>query len=855
MNKRLKKQGKKAFTALLVICLMFVTLWGNSVRAEEGETVPAPVEVSSWDELQNAMEQASDGDVIKIMNPVNVPVGSNLGYSDKRITLQKGCQTGTVIFEWTDEPWVGSLIQNVVFDGAEIVGGGVYVSSNAHETFHNVSFINCYSESSPGALYTAGNTNIIMNYCTFENNKGLNGGHVMFGGSATLGNCILKNGYAAIRGGAICCGVGCVTLNDCIVTGNSAGFEGGGISNVQFNSTISIQNSKIYDNHADVGSDIFTNADYTIDTDLEALQALYESDGYTVTGWEITSVVKEENEYFAIKLGYSDTPVIPPTDEEQNQYYASNSSEFINYVSSAKDGDVITITDEINLGTDVQLGDDTKHLTVKRGTASSHIIMGVGCNIDVKNITFDGCGENAPDSFIQTSSTATFTDCTFMNCSDVEHISNSLAQGGVFNVQGGSGEFNNCIFKDNYGLIGGHMAIMNDSIVTLKGCTLASGGAVSNGGAVVVNSENATCHIIDCVITGNQALDYGGGVSNGGTLTVTGSKIYNNTATNGGADIATKITGNTTLNDTLEQLNELFGADNLQVTGWVCDYDFQENVYIPDVNPEQEKALLKLSYSALPPVTPPTDEPGTDNPPSEQPSDAPTGSPSDQGGTGGNNNQTTPPDTGNNGSSANNGNTGNPPSNNTPSNNSNSTVTSSDNSSTDTSDRSDNSTHTSNTTTTNDNSDRSTTTNNDTSDRSTVNNYYYTTTTPQAEQGQQSTSAAVNESDQNVGTASSDEENQEQGQENPLQTLANIAPNIKMDLKGVNCVLECDESGAYSISITSSDDDPVQNAQQESTHSEFPWLNVVQIILLAAILLSLIWQNKPRRQGNIQEQE
>lgn len=588
MNKRLLKHGKKAFTALLVVCLMLVTLWGNSVRAEEGETVPAPVEVNSWDDLQAAMEQASDGDVIKIMNPINVPVGSNLGYSDKRITLQKGCQTGTVIFEWTDEPWVGSLIQNVVFDGAEIVGGGVYVSSNGNETYHNVSFINCYSESSPGALYTAGNTTLTMNYCTFENNKGLNGGHIMFGGSATLGNCILKNGYAAIRGGAICCGVGCVTLNDCIVTGNSAGFEGGGISNVQFGSTISIQNSKVYGNHADVGSDIFTNANYTIDTDLEALQALYEADGYMVTGWEITSVMKEENEYFAIKLGYTDTPVAPPADEPP------------------------------------------------------------------------------------------------------------------------TGE----------------------------------------------------------------------------------------------------------------------------------------------------------------PITPPTDEPGTDtpstdNPPSEQPSenpsdapsDAPTGSPSDQGGTGGNNNQTTPPDTGNNGSSANNGNTGNPPSNNTPSNNSNSTVTSSDNSSTDTSDRSDNSTHTSNTTTTNDNSDRSTTTNNDTSDRSTVNNYYYTTTTPQAEQGQQSTSAAVNESDQNVGTASSDEENQEQGQENPLQTLANIAPNIKMDLKGVNCVLECDESGAYSISITSSDDDPVQNAQQESTHSELPWLNVVQIVLLAAILLFLIWQNKPRRQGNNQEQE
>lgn len=83
----------------------------------------------------------------------------------------------------------------------------------------------------------------------------------------------------------------------------------------------------------------------------------------------------------------------------------------------------------------------------------------------------------------------------------------------------------------------------------------------------------------------------------------------------------------TTLTDTVEQLNELFSTDNLEVTGWVCDYDFDENIYIPDVDPTKENALLKLEYSEKQPETPeptePTDpvEPSEPSEPSTEPSE------------------------------------------------------------------------------------------------------------------------------------------------------------------------------------------------------------------------------------------
>ena len=46
----------------------------------------------------------------------------------------------------------------------------------------------------------------------------------------------------------------------------------------------------------------------------------------------------------------------------------------------------------------------------------------------------------------------------------------------------------------------------------------------------------------------------------------------------------------------LSSLQELFVEDNIIIHGWVCDYDFEEGIYIPNVEPTAENALLKLDY-------------------------------------------------------------------------------------------------------------------------------------------------------------------------------------------------------------------------------------------------------------------
>lgn len=544
-----------------------------------------------------------------------------------------------------------------------------------------------------------------------------------------------------------------------------------------------------------------------------------------------------------------------------------DSYEFRNAVKDAKDGDIISVYGAIEINTSVQIGSDTKHLTIQRVDENSYIIFNY-VNVEVTNTVFDGMGKKSSYSWITTNYEAIFTDCTFQNCGSSENLSSSGSVGGAVKVQSGSCVFNNCVFSDNYALSGGHIAVLSDSQVELNYCTLKNGGAVSNGGAIANNSFTSSCNIVGGEITGNQALDFGGGVSNAGTMSITGVKLYDNSAVNGGADIATRISGSTTLTDTVEQLNELFSGDHIEITGWVCDYNFDDNIYIPDVDPNQKNALLKLQYNIIPeqsteePIE--TPEPGTDegieptepvepSEPSIEEAEKPTTptdteTPTEQPGTDEGKEESgtaTPSDTEKN-SSGDVTTTDNSTSINTTNNSSTSTNSSS---SADSSTHN-NVTNSDNRASTTDNSDHSRVTeNNDSSDRSVVNNYY-TTQSPATVQEQQSGNSEVivmpSETTAPGGVVTADtSESGGQGQENQEQIGTNsTAPNIKIDAKGVDCVIEYNESGGYSISVSSGQ---VATDASSTEKNLLSWFDVMQIALLAAIFICLI--SKPKKIG------
>lgn len=521
--------------------------------------------------------------------------------------------------------------------------------------------------------------------------------------------------------------------------------------------------------------------------------------------------------------------------------------DFKDAVQYSQDGDIIVVHGEIDLGTDVKIGSSSKHLTIKRGSADSRIAFEY-INEAVTNITFDGGGIASSYSWITSKYETTFTNCKFNDFGNSENYSSSGSVGGAVKIQSGSCVFNDCTFENSYALAGGAIEIQGDSQVEINNCNIKNCGAVTCGGAIDNSSYAATCTITGGTITGNKANDFGGGVSNAGNTTITGTKVYANSAVNGGADVATTISGVTTLTDTVEQLNELFSTDNLEVTGWVCDYDFDENIYIPNVDPTEENALLKLEYSEKQPEAPePTDpvepsepsEPSTD--PSTEPSTPTDTEKPDETEPGTEPSETPEPtqpgkeepdgktDQSKSDDAVNTGNSGN-------------TTTDTTNTNTSTVSSGDTVNSTTTNTTTDNSKVNSTGDTSTTTATNTTNNYYQTATGDTSQPVIQDSTPQHENNTYIVYPNSNEMAASSAGMDETVKT-SDPVQNLNIDAKGVDCKIEVVD-GKYNISINA---DQQQTAVDDSIKdNSMDWLQIIQVVLLVVILICLVRKPKER---------
>ena len=521
--------------------------------------------------------------------------------------------------------------------------------------------------------------------------------------------------------------------------------------------------------------------------------------------------------------------------------------DFKDAVQYSQDGDIIVVHGEIDLGTDVKIGSSSKHLTIKRGSADSRIAFEY-INEAVTNITFDGGGIASSYSWITSKYETTFTNCKFNDFGNSENYSSSGSVGGAVKIQSGSCVFNDCTFENSYALAGGAIEIQGDSQVEINNCNIKNCGAVTCGGAIDNSSYAATCTITGGTITGNKANDFGGGVSNAGNTTITGTKVYANSAVNGGADVATTISGVTTLTDTVEQLNELFSTDNLEVTGWVCDYDFDENIYIPNVDPTKENALLKLEYSEKQPEAPePTDpvepsepsEPSTD--PSTEPSTPTDTEKPDETEPGTEPSETPEPtqpgkeepdgktDQSKSDDAVNTGNSGN-------------TTTDTTNTNTSTVSSGDTVNSTTTNTTTDNSKVNSTGDTSTTTATNTTNNYYQTATGDTSQPVIQDSTPQHENNTYIVYPNSNEMAASSAGMDETVKT-SDPVQNLNIDAKGVDCKIEVVD-GKYNISINA---DQQQTAVDDSIKdNSMDWLQIIQVVLLVVILICVVRKPKER---------
>lgn len=300
---------------------------------------------------------------------------------------------------------------------------------------------------------------------------------------------------------------------------------------------------------------------------------------------------------------------------EAETHRVKDTNSLLSAIENAADGDTIVFYGEIDSINN--LGSAEKHIILKRGTADSYLITQRGISGTIQNITFDGAGMKANQPILKVQGDFTVENCTFQNCGDPQNTSSSGCIGGAIQANFGSPVFRNCQFINNNAVVGGHIAIIGDAAVSFYDCTMKAGYAGS-GGAISITG-NARCIVEGCTITENETLDYGGGIANGGYIQIKETKLFNNRTVNGGADIANKIGGVMVLEDTLETLQTLFEVDEILIHGWVCDYDFDEGIYIPDVEPSEDN-LLKLDFEYKQPEETEPSEPETPGEP-EQPTE------------------------------------------------------------------------------------------------------------------------------------------------------------------------------------------------------------------------------------------
>lgn len=307
MNKR--KLRRVAIVALVLV-LLCNTL---GVQAETG--APA-VTVSSYEELVNAIDQASNLDTILIEAVIWIPEGASLGDSSKTVIL-KSSGGYMEIVENTQSEEITSFT-GLIFDGAGKELLAPYLRITGAVSITGCTFKNCGVNGAINMSYAS----CTIKNSSFKDNKNDYGAHILIGykSTADISNSSFTGGIATVRGGGIYLDdpTSTATLTECTITGN-VGAYGGGIANW---GSLTLENTLLYANTASVGgADLFSTGTYSMES-IEDSKEFYHEAGIEPLSWE-SDYIDPDYGATCIKLSYEEyiAPVEPiePVDPEPTE--------------------------------------------------------------------------------------------------------------------------------------------------------------------------------------------------------------------------------------------------------------------------------------------------------------------------------------------------------------------------------------------------------------------------------------------------------------------------------------------------------------------------------------------------------
>lgn len=298
---------KKLICWLLALTLAATcTLPVGAVDSEqiEGDPATIPVTVTTIEELLEAIENAEDGDTIRIGATIDVSENTSIGSSEKRLTLIRSeDMADREVFSCA----APATLENLIIDGN---GGSerlIWISADA--TLSGLTIRN----SNGGGIYVQGGI-VTIDGCSFEDNTALSGAHLrLFAGAMvsiidttfvrgfasggwggaidsrtdmTITGCTFMDNSASEGGGAIYAPVGSCMIRNSTITRNMALHKnGGGIFNM---GSLELDDTKIYGNAASLnGADVFSNGNLNISVTDNDLNKLFQIEGREPLGFYI----------------------------------------------------------------------------------------------------------------------------------------------------------------------------------------------------------------------------------------------------------------------------------------------------------------------------------------------------------------------------------------------------------------------------------------------------------------------------------------------------------------------------------------------------------------------------------------
>lgn len=283
--------NKKIIMLLSIFLIVFTvsTVCAGDNQTDSNLTSPTSVVVAgdSFDDIQNAVKNASDNDLIQLEG--NYYSNRKAINIDKSVTIQ-GSANGTVLNAKKLSKVFVIKADNVVLKDLTIENSyGSAILSEYSGGKYNLNIINCtfknnLEENDGGIIFHTNYGNLTVINSTFENNEADYGGAIYSVSNVKVINSIFTSNIATYSGGAIHCWGDTLYVSGCQFNNNRASKEskGGAIFTECYSSQI--VNSTFNGNKASFGGAIWgqdnvtvENSNFTSNSAKEKAGAIYAS--------------------------------------------------------------------------------------------------------------------------------------------------------------------------------------------------------------------------------------------------------------------------------------------------------------------------------------------------------------------------------------------------------------------------------------------------------------------------------------------------------------------------------------------------------------------------------------------------